>query len=339
VTRARLFLVAVAALGAASCRDEVLRTLRPSPSTGFDAGMPPPPPGGCDKTLAGFATLEGGTVGGEGGQAVVVTNDTDLQSYASKTDPFVITVSGMIRHPGQIDVGSFKTIVGADARSGIVGGGLSISDRENVIIRKLVIAQPVGTDAITISGSKHVWVDHCDLSSDMVAPKDTYGGLVDIVHASDDVTVSWTCFHDHYHPSTIGGDDKLGAEDTGHLTVTFHHNLFENTYSYNPSIRFGSLHAFDNHYVNLSSNGISSRMGAQVLAENNLFDMAHTPLTTHLSESPMDGYINDQGNVFNASTANDITQPGTWTPPYAYTAEPAAEAAALVAACVGPGAI
>lgn len=27
--------------------------------------------------------------------------------------------------------------------------------------------------------------------------KDTYDGLLDITHASDDVTVSWTVFHDH----------------------------------------------------------------------------------------------------------------------------------------------
>jgi pectate lyase len=32
--------------------------------------------------------------------------------------------------------------------------------------------------------------------------KDTYDGLLDITHASDDVTVSWTKFHDHVRPCT-----------------------------------------------------------------------------------------------------------------------------------------
>jgi pectate lyase len=332
-------MVWLVALGAASCGDEVLTTLRPPPTARFDAGPPPPPPpGGCDKALVGFAAQDGGTIGGFGGTTVEVSTAADLRSSAAMTGPLVIQVSGMIVLPGgQLDVSSFKTIVGADRSSGLLGGGLNVTGVENVIIQNLVIEKAVGTDAITISGSRHVWVDHCDLSSDMVQPKGYYGGLVDIVYGSDDVTVSWTRLHDHFHPSVIGGDDKSGAEDTGHLTVTFHHNLFENTYSYNPSIRFGSLHAFNNHYVNLISNGISSRMGARVLAEANVFDMAHTPLTTHLSESPMDGYMNDQGNIFDSSTANDITQPDTWTPPYSYKAEPAAEAATLVAGCAGPG--
>lgn len=31
----------------------------------------------------------------------------------------------------------------------------------------------------------------------LTGDKDTYDGLLDITHGSDDVTVSWTKFHDH----------------------------------------------------------------------------------------------------------------------------------------------
>lgn len=52
-------------------------------------------------------------------------------------------------------------------------------------------------DAITIQASSNVWVDHCDLSSDMDHGKDYYDGLCDISHGADWITISNTHFHDH----------------------------------------------------------------------------------------------------------------------------------------------
>jgi pectate lyase len=338
VTRARAALVLALAfpLAGGGCEDQVITSLQ---SPGVDVPTDGGPVGSCGTTLVGFATVEGGTVGGQGGPTVVVSTALDLKTNAASVDPLVIQVSGMISNPtGQIHVKSNKTIVGLGAGSGLAGGGLDLTDGENIIIRNLVITQVVGDDAISVTSAKHVWVDHCDLSSDLDHGKDYYDGLVDITHGSDDVTVSWTRFHDHYHVSLIGHSDDNGSQDTGHLTVTFHHNLFENTYSYNPTIRFGSLHAYDNTYRNLLLNGISSRMGAQVLAEENTFDNVPTPLTTQF-ESPTDGFLQNKENVFINSPTIVISQTSTWTPPYSYVAEPAATAATLVDACVGTGKI
>jgi pectate lyase len=343
VRRARLpiALAAALAVGAAGCADEVITPLRAPPVPGAGGPDGGGPVGPCDTTLAGYATVDGGTTGGQDGPTVVVSNAMDLKTSANSTDPLTIEVSGMITLTGQIRVRSFKTIVGVGPASGFTGGGLNISDEQNVIVRNLVIAKVVSDDAVSLSGAKHVWVDHCDLSSDLDHDKTYYDGLVDITHGSDDVTVSWTVFRDHYHPSLIGHSDDNGAEDTGHLTVTFHHNLFQNTYSYNPTIRFGSLHAYDNLYRNVLFSGISSRMGAQVLAEENTFDAVQQPLTTHF-ESPTDGFLENKDNVFinvpTGSTVN-ITQTSTWTPPYAYAAEPAAAAATAVLTCAGTGKI
>lgn len=52
-------------------------------------------------------------------------------------------------------------------------------------------------DAITIQKSTNVWVDHCDLSAVRGDDKDFYDGLVDLSHAADWVTISYTYFHDH----------------------------------------------------------------------------------------------------------------------------------------------
>lgn len=50
-------------------------------------------------------------------------------------------------------------------------------------------------DAIAIQAASNVWVDHCDLSSDMDNGKDYYDGLCDVTHASNYVTISNTYFH------------------------------------------------------------------------------------------------------------------------------------------------
>jgi pectate lyase len=52
-------------------------------------------------------------------------------------------------------------------------------------------------DGITVEASTNVWIDHCELSSDLDHGKDYYDGLVDITHGSDWVTVSNSYLHDH----------------------------------------------------------------------------------------------------------------------------------------------
>jgi len=59
------------------------------------------------------------------------------------------------------------------------------------------ISKVVGNDGITVENSKNIWIDHCDLSSDLSHDKDYYDGALDITHGSDWVTVSNTYFHDH----------------------------------------------------------------------------------------------------------------------------------------------
>jgi pectate lyase len=99
-------------------------------------------------------------------------------------------------------------------------------------------------DAITIQASKNVWVDHVDVSSDLNNGKDYYDGLIDITHASDWVTVSNSYLHDHYKASLVGHSDDNGDEDTGHLTVTYANNYWNNVNSRTPSFRFGTGHIF-----------------------------------------------------------------------------------------------
>ena len=295
----------------------------------LDAGPSP-----CPDELVGFATLDGGTTGGGAGEHVSVSSLVDLEAALGRAEPLTVEIAGSLTVTGQVTVASDKTIVGVGAS--LVGGGLNLTDSHNVIVRNLTIARATGTDAITLLRSRHVWIDHCDLSSDQTSAEGTYDGLVDITHATDDVTISWTHFHDHRDVSLVGHSADNGAEDRGHLTVTYHHDLFERVKGASPRARFGSVHVFNNHYVDVGGYAVAAVMGATALVERTVFENVALPITT-LYVDPDPGSAADVENVYVASGPNQITVPVTWTPPYPYTADSAGSVPALLAACVGPG--
>src|SRR4051794_10231557 len=273
-------------------------------------------------TATGFATLHGGTTGGAAGPTVTVTTVDALKIYAEAAEPYVIKISGVLTLSGQVKVASNKTIVGADPNSGLSGGGLAVRKVDNVIIANLTISKVVGADAVTIWGSSHVFVTHNDLSSDRDHGKDYYDGLVDITKGSDDVTVSYNRFHDHYKVMLIGASDDDGAIDTGKLHVSVDHNSFTNVGSRLPSVRFGTAHVYDNTFTGVATSAIHSRMGAQVLAQNNVFTDVKNAYVTH-ADSVQDGTI-----------AVDPAVAPNWA--YSYTLTPTADVPAVVSAQAGP---
>jgi pectate lyase len=211
-----------------------------------------------------------------------------------------------------------------------------VSHYNNVIFRNLKISYATGTDAIGVQNAQHIWIDHNELWSDRAHDIDYYDGLVDITHATDYVTVSWNKIHDHWKTSLVGHDDGNAAEDTGHLTVTYHHNEFYNDDARLPSIRFGTAHIFNNYYHD-DVNAVHSRMGAQVLVEGNQFTNVTTPIKT-TTLSIQDGYAVERNNIFTGCGPLNITQVGSFTnPPYPYTLDPASSVAALVTANAGTG--
>lgn len=308
-------LVAAAALAgslvAGGCADARVYPIR---AGGGGAGPPLVCP--ADQ-LVGFATLGNGTTGGAAGDTVLAQSLADLQTYAAHPEPLTIQVNGMFTLAGQLDVASDKTLVGVGTASGLTGGGFRIKDGHNVIFQNLVVSKAVGTDAIQIQNAQNIWVTHCDLSSDRDNGKDYYDGLVDISHASDFITVSWTRLHDHFHCSLVGHSASNGAEDSGHLDVTYHHDLFQNTDSELPRVRFGDVHVFNNHYVNVALYAVASQMGAAVLVERSVFDTVVVPVLTHYDD-PQDGTAHETDDLSVGSGASQITADTTWTPPYSY---------------------
>ena len=197
-----------------------------------------------DAATVGYATLNGGTKGGAGGTTTTVSTLAQYTAAIAGDSPKVVVVSGTITGAVQARPGSNTSIIGKNSSAKLVGIGMYINKVKNVIVRNLSISKVLADngDAIGIQASQNIWVDHCDLSSDLTHDKDYYDGLLDITHASDYVSVTNTYLHDHWKADLVGHSDSNGAEDTGHLTVTEANNYWFNLNSRTPSFRFGTGH-------------------------------------------------------------------------------------------------
>ncbi len=160
------------------------------------------------------------------------------------------------------------------------------------------------------------------------------------------MTVSWNKFHDHYLTSLVGNMASSAGTDTGHLTVTYHHNLFHSAQSYDPRVRSGSVHVFNNLYEGNTDYdqgpAIVSTVNAQVLVEGNIFSNIKVPISTRATSEDlmMDGTVWETTafpNVYNnGSGLNDITMTKPWpTLPYVYSPDPPGDAENLVRHCAG----
>ncbi|MEV4412536.1 family 16 glycoside hydrolase [Catellatospora sp. NPDC049609] len=322
----------------------------PSPSTSPSGPPNPPGPGQPD----GFATVAGygqaTTTGGAGGPTVTVDTTEEFLDYIARTGPYVIQVSGTITLPtgttdGMHNVASDKTIVGLGATARLVGGGLNIglpiSDAvtsppanavHNIIIRNLSISG-ASDDLINVQMfSHHIWIDHNDLS-------DGGDGALDIKRGSDLITVSWNRFHDHDKTTLVGHDDANGAQDTGRLRVTYHHNFFDRSDQRNPRVRFSPLvHVYNNYYFD-NSYGIASTNESGLFVEGNYFYSVNNPGRVEFS-GPL-GRMVERNNIL-VECNHPIEVRGTVADPagfYPYTVDPPASVPTIVPAGAGVGKI
>ncbi len=308
-----------------------------------------------DVATVGFATMNGGTSGGKGGKVVEVATLSQLTAAVQGDTATIVLVTGPMTGSGEnVKIGSNKSVIGKDASVSTSKSPHSISkpfshnkltqssyppvltnftltakNVHNVIIRNVIVKKVVGGDAIAVQYAQNVWIDHCDLSSDRDHDKDYYDGLLDITHAVDYVTVTNTFFHDHWKCSLVGHSNNNGAQDKGHLTVTYAFNYWLRINSRTPSLRFGTGHIYNNYYDQVLD-GINTRIGAQVLVQNNVFVGANKALyDTDVGYAVANG--NDWGNSSNTALVGTFTKA-----PYAVpTLLPASEVEAAVVGGAG----
>ncbi|HPD18903.1 MAG TPA: pectate lyase, partial [Candidatus Goldiibacteriota bacterium] len=214
----------------------------------------------------GWASQNGGTTGGGSAAAVTVTTLSALQTEASSSNARVIFVQGTMGSgvSTRVTVASNKTIIGLPGATLI--GGFDVKNASNVIIRNMKIQGPGsvdvdGVDCITVSNSTNVWLDHLDIS-------DGQDGNLDIVNASNYVTVSWCKFYytsasqNHQFCNLIGNSDS-STSDRGKLKVTFIHTWWaDGVIERMPRVRFGQVHVVNNLFTS-SGNSYCVRAGIE----------------------------------------------------------------------------
>ncbi len=239
-----------------------LATLAVAAATGVVLTMPEAAAAASGAT--GYATQNGGTTGGAGGQTVRATTGTQIHQAlcgrASSSTPITIQVEGTINHGNTTKVSGDSCSTAADKIElkqisnvtivGVGGGavfdqlGIHIRESSNIIIQNVTVrnvkksGSPTsnGGDAIGMeSGVRNVWVDHTTLEASG-GESEGYDGLFDMKDDTQYVTLSYSTLRNSGRGGLIGSSES----DRSNGYVTFHHNLYENIDSRAPSCAAGS---------------------------------------------------------------------------------------------------
>ncbi|KAI5590406.1 hypothetical protein POPTR_004G007300v4 [Populus trichocarpa] len=234
-------------------------------------------------------------IGGKCGKTYVVTTPDDdptnpkpgtLRYGAIRTEPLWIIFARdmVITLENELMINSYKTIDGRGANVEITGGPcLKIEYVSHVIIhgisihdckpgkRGLVRSSPthVGErrgadgDAIAISASSNIWIDHCYLARCM-------DGLIDVIHATTAVTISNNYFTEHDKVMLLGHNDKYTEDQVMKVTVVFNH-FGPKLNQRMPRVRFGYAHVANNRYDKWQMYAIGGSAGSTIFSEGNYF--------------------------------------------------------------------
>ncbi|QRV96314.1 pectate lyase [Ceratobasidium sp. AG-Ba] len=268
-----------------------------------------------DKATLGYATLSGGTTGGGSATPVTVTTLAALKTAVTGNTAKVVIISGTITGNEVAKVGANTSVLGKSGTT-LTGVGIRVIDVSNVIIRNLKINKVLADagDALVVQAPNRVWIDHVELWSDRDHNKHYYDGLLDLTHGVYAITVTNSYLHDHWKASLIGHSDSNESEDKA-IQVTYAYNKWQNLNSRTPSFRFGHGHIFNNYFVS-NNDGINTRVGAELLVQNNIFESVGKPLY-----STDNGYANQSGNDFGGASSTALTT--SWSSvgyPYMLTA-------------------
>jgi len=238
-----------------------------------------------------------------------------------------------------INVTSNTTIIGKGNDSRIQELSFHLSGVDNVILKNLSIEAPNDFfpkwatndsswngefDAVVLSGSTNIWIDNCLLDDgDKIlanAPVhfnknvERHDGLIDIVDASDYVTISNCRFENHKKNILIGNSDRSKV-DSNHLHVSIYNNVFLNCWQRIPRVRFGKVHVYNN-YVNFVDDGkadyivklVGLGFESDILSEYNSYNYVENKKSENVIFMILDNYggytYHDNGSYFNNEAIN-----------------------------------
>ncbi|OAH14031.1 pectate trisaccharide-lyase precursor [Streptomyces jeddahensis] len=321
-------------------------------------------------SATGYATQNGGTTGGAGGQTVRATTGTEIHqalcNRAASDTPITIEVEGTIHHGNTSKVSgdscntaddvielkqiSNVTLIGVGNGAVFDQLGIHIRESSNIIIQNVTVrnvkksGSPTsnGGDAIGMEADvRNVWVDHVSLEASG-GESEGYDGLFDMKDNTQYVTLSYSTLRNSGRGGLVGSSES----DLSNGFITYHHNLYENIDSRAPLLRGGTGHMYNNYYVSLNESGINSRAGAKAKVDSNYFKDSKDVLGTFYTDAA--GYWQVSGNIFDNvtwSAPGDDNNPAGPDPqsnttvsiPYAYTLDDASCVPDVVGRTAGVG--
>ncbi|NUP36099.1 MAG: pectate lyase [Streptomyces sp.] len=315
----------------------------------------------------GYASQNGGTTGGAGGQVVRATTGAQINAAlcnrASNSTPITIQVEGTINHGNTSkasgscntadDVIELKqisnvTLVGVGSGAVFDQLGIHVREASNIIIQNVTVQNvkksgtPTsnGGDAIGMETDVHnVWVDHVSLLASG-GEDEGYDSLFDLKDNTRYVTLSYSTLRNSGRGGLVGHSDT----DLSSTYITYHHNLYQNIDSRAPLLRGGTAHMYNNYYVSLNKSGINSRVGAHAKVDNNYFKDSKDVIGTFYTD--LMGYWQVSGNIYdnvtwtadgteNHPAGPDPQSNTTVSIPYSYTLDNASCVPAIVTATAG----
>ncbi|MCB0639068.1 MAG: hypothetical protein KDC54_20705, partial [Lewinella sp.] len=251
-----------------------------------------------DFSIMGFATMNGGTTGGQGGEVVTPTTFDELNAYCTSPLPYVILIDRefMGSNPDASDpdapvrrvlkLASNKTLLGVGDSGFLNQINIDINSKQNIIIRNIrftMTGVPVdlsgsevkilGTnndpDIISISAdlssipaaeriTRNIWIDHCEFYNEDPAIMTDQDRYDGLIDIKNDVQFV-TISWCYFHDHHKGCLSGSGSSDNFARTTTMHHNFFDNIESRIPLQRYGKLHLLNNYVIN-SGNGLNVRI-------------------------------------------------------------------------------
>lgn len=290
----------------------------------------------------GWASQNGGTTGGLGGDEVTVTSMAELQKYAKLRGKRIIWVQGAVGSYGtrgdgngdRVALSDDKTILGLPGA--LMKGGFDLNGVKNVVIRNLVIQGPGACDnacgnagearqdgVTVIHGSSNIWLDHLDVV-------DSEDGNVDITQQSDFVTVSWTRFrytalsypsghpgYSHRFSNLIGGSDDARKEGADKLRVTFFKTWWADGVAERmPRVRFGKVHVANSLFTSTDpgqAHNVRAGLRANLLIEGNVFVGQNKPVDLYHGDYAA---VTARNNDFKHAKGNTLGDQPAFAPPY-----------------------
>ncbi|KAL7266467.1 hypothetical protein RUND412_010985 [Rhizina undulata] len=230
-----------------------------------------------------------------------------------------------------VEIPGDTSLVGWDEWAVLEGVNLKLSSVDNVHVRNLKVSSPrdcfpapetypstwnARYDAVSIVTATNVWFDGNilqDGDSDVPLEPfidgwlvDRYDGLFDVEDGSDNITFSHNIVRNHHKSLLLGGGNKEADRDLGKMHFTIFGNLFNNSDSRNPLMRFGTFHIVNNVFSSTNNKSpiftYNSSSSSSALKRRDSTDDIH-PFQYHLG-------IYNQSSVL--LSGNVFTQDGTF---------------------------